>query len=104
MRIRALDVSSARVDGIRVALRTCTLAVRTETDGRRGWDASGWLRASPDDWLAWRADDGPLPVSLETQGGTLKGSARISFGRIDGAADRVAVALIGVGRLEPWPG
>lgn len=103
MRVRALDVSSAHVDGLVVPVRACTLAVRTDPDGRRGWDASGWLRSAPGPDLAGLAAGGPVQVSLDTPEVTLDGAAHVSFVRLAGGGG-VTVALAGVGRLDPWPG
>lgn len=103
MRVRALDVSSARVDGVLLPMRSCTLVVRTDSNGKRGWDASGWLRSEPDEELRSRADRGCVSVTLVTGDGPLVGTAHIAFGRL-AEGGGVAVAFAGVGRLDPWPG
>ena len=105
MRVRALDVSSASIDGEEIAMGACTLAARTDPDGRRGWEASGWLHR-PVPRLTGRTD-GPTPhaVVLDTDGGRFSGSALVSVGsaaRPNGGG--FPVYLTGVGRLDPWPG
>lgn len=105
MRIRALDVLAARIDGISLAIGACTLAARTESDGRLGWEASGWLQR-PDGYLPARMTGAsPLPVVLETDRGTLTGSAYVSVGCAPTLPRQGApVLFVGVGRLDPWPG
>jgi hypothetical protein len=105
MRVRALDVMSARIDGQPIPMGSCTLAARTEPDGRHGWEASGWLRYLDPTLAACAQVGNPVPVSLETSDGTLNGSAFISLGRAAGTHDSGApVFLVGVGHLDPWPG
>ncbi len=104
MRVRALDVHSASIDGTPLAMGACTLAARTETDGRQGWEASGWV-ARHDTHVAARARPSPVSVVLETDGGTLTGSAYVSVGHSPGRPQGgPPVLFVGVGRLEPWPG
>ncbi len=105
MRIRAIDVRAARIDGLALPLRACTLAAVTEADGQRAWEASGWVGGSgPAPQLHEGVSD-VVPVALETDEGTLAGSAVVSIAAAGGpqaAGDRLR--LVGVGGLEPWPG
>ncbi len=105
MRVRALDIRSASIGGLPVPVRACTLAVRTGDDGRRAWDAVGWT-PGPDPGLHARVDGaGPLPVALETDEGSLAGSALVSIAAAGGTpAAGGRLSLTGVGGLEPWPG
>jgi len=105
MRVRALDVQAARIDGLPIAMQACTLAMRTEADGSLAWEASGWMRG-PEPALAARSETGgTLSVELETDDGTVTGSAFVALSRALGSDTSDArVSLVGVGRLDPWLG
>ena len=105
MRVRALDVQTARIDGLSIAMQACTLAMRTEPDGVLAWEASGWMRG-PEPALAARTDPGgPLSVELETDDGKVTGSAFVALSRAHGSETSDArVSIVGVGRLDPWLG
>lgn len=105
MRVRALDVLAAKIDGTSLALGSCTLAARTMSDGSLDWEASGWLERPEAPLSARDEARSPLPVVLETDSGTLTGSAYVSVGRAPAHPQRGAsVLFVGVGRLDPWPG
>ena len=103
MRIRAMDVRAARIDGLALQLRACTLATRTDSDGRHAWEARGLVpRAGSATRL--RAVEEVVPVALETDEGTFVGTARVSVGDRGGTGPAgETLSLVGVGRLDPWP-
>lgn len=105
MRIRAMDVRAARIDGLALQLRACTLAARTDSDGRHAWEARGLVPRAGSARRLRAAAEGVVPVALETDEGTFVGTARVSLGA-GGAAGPAGetLSLVGVGRLDPWPG
>ncbi|MHB8958099.1 MAG: hypothetical protein ACYDAN_00535 [Candidatus Limnocylindrales bacterium] len=105
MRVRALDVLAARIDGLPVQLDACTLAARTDAGGNFAWEASGWIRGGRPAILERAGGAEVLPVALETDEGALAGSALVSLAGTEGPrAAGGRLRLIGVGNLEPWPG
>lgn len=104
MRVRALDVLAARIDGMPVQLDACTLAARTE-DGAFAWEATGWIRGGGPAILGRVGGAEVLPVALETDEGALAGAAFVSFAAPSGShGPGGRLRLVGVGRLMPWPG
>lgn len=73
MRVRAIDVHAVRIEGVPVALRACTLAVRTGPGRRRAWDASCWVAGAPPEVASGEVPGGPYAVWLDVDGGTLRG-------------------------------
>jgi hypothetical protein len=104
MRIRALDVLAARIDGLTVQLDACTLAARTDAAGNVAWEASGWIRGGGPAILGHAGAAEVLPVALETDEGALSGSALVSLVAAGGSHPTGSrLRLVGVGGLEPWP-
>jgi hypothetical protein len=102
MRVRALDVLAARIDGLPVQLDSCTLAAQTDSGGTVAWEASGWIHGTGPAILQRAGAAEVLPVALETDEGPLAGSAVVSFASPGTTGGRLR--LVGVGGLTPWPG